>query len=471
MTKNIAVIGAGFSGLSAAWHLHQLSQSNSEAVRATVFESADRVGGVVNSIRRSGFLVEESADSFIVNDAAPWANQLANATGFEELIPTNQSDRRALILLNGKTVPVPEGFRLMVATQPWHLLRSRVLNWPAKLRVLAERLVPGRPDLAPNESLREFAERQVGKTAFNRLVQPLVSGIYTADPDRLSIAAALPQFVELEKRFGSITAGLRHQARNRTEEAAGARYGIFRTAKNGLHSFAEHVANRLPGGCIKFGAKIENIAQSPDGWQVFQSGTESPKSFDGIILATPAPVTANLLATNFPKLSAEIHSIEHAGVAVVCLGYHRSQIAHPLDAFGLVVPTVENRSIVAVSFSHRKFPDRAADDHVLLRVFLGGALRPDLLKLCNEELISIATREVEEILSANGQPTLQHVTRWDSVTPQYHVGHLERVERIETICADMPGFAIAGNAYRGIGIPQCIRSGQLAAESVVKSLR
>ncbi len=480
-SQKFAVIGAGFSGISAAFYLQSNTSKgsrNKTAPNVTVFESTDRVAGVVRSVRKNGFLLEESADSFIINEQVPWAGQLAKDAGFEsQLIPTNEEFRRAFVLHRGETHPVPDGFRLMAATKVAPVLRSKLLSFPAKLRVLRERWIAGQPEKTVSESLQEFAVRRVGQEAFDHLIQPLVSGIYTADPEKLSIAAALPQFVELEKRFGSLTAGLRQQAKKAKEDSAGARYGMFRTAKNGLESFVQHVADQLEHGAVRLGSGVTKLERSTTEsgakWIVESSGPAGTQreSFDGVVLATPAPITSQLLQPQFADLSREIGDIEHAGVAVVCLGYRVSDIRHPLDAFGMVIPTIEKQDAVAISFSHRKFPDRAPKDHVLLRVFLGGALRPDLVQLPDEELTAIAVSQVEKTLGANGEPAMQHLTRWRSVTPQYHVGHLERVAGIESLAEKIPNLAIAGNAFRGIGIPQCIRSGMLAAQSLLSGPR
>ena len=472
----VVVIGAGFSGISAAWYLCNASRNRPASARVTVFESSDRVGGVVNSRHQQGFLIEESADSFIVNKAEPWAMQLAEATGFaDQLIPPNLPHRRAFVLRHGTAVPVPDGLRLMAATKIMPVLQSRALSWTAKWRLLAESWVARQPDKAQQESLREFAERRVGKAAFEQLVQPLVSGIYTADPDRLSMAAALPQFVEFERQFGSISRGLKRQSRKDAEKSSGARYGIFRTAKNGLGSFAQHVADRLPDGSVRLQQKVQSVERAnrdsttdaKSGWLVRLQDHPQPLRFDAVLFATPASVTAKLLATEYPRLADKLGSIEHAGVAVACLGYRRADVRHGLEAFGLVIPTIENRDAVAISFSHRKFPHRAANDHVLLRVFLGGALRPDLVRASDEDLVRIAKKEVRELLHAQAEPILTSLSRWDSVTPQYHVGHVEKIREVERIVQAIPDLAIAGNAFHGIGIPQCIRSGRSAAESLL----
>jgi protoporphyrinogen/coproporphyrinogen III oxidase len=195
-----------------------------------------------------------------------------------------------------------------------------------------------------------------------------------------------------------------------------------------------------------------------------EGGTE----FDAVILATPAPATARLLSTVDSSLASELATIEHAGSAIVVLVYDKSQIAHPLDTFGFVVPAIENRRILSASFSSMKFPGRAPDGKVLIRVFLGGALQPEMVQKPDDELVQIASEELADLLGIGGQPSLTKIFRWHEAMPQYHLGHLDRLKRIKGRIAELPGIALAGNAFTGVGIPQCIRSGEQAAESACR---
>ncbi len=365
----IAIVGAGITGLSAAVRLAQAPLPP----RIKVFEAANRPGGVLATERVDGYLVERSADSFLVNSQLPWAERLAAATGYEAFLKPRPTYQRALLLSQGRLSPVPEGFYLAAAVDLGNVLRSPLLSWRGKLALAFERFVPRRID-DQDESLADFARRRVGEEVFQRLVQPLVSGIYSADPEQLSMAAALPQLVEMERHHGSLTAGLR-QRRVEMGRSAGARYAMFRAPREGIGHFVAHVAARLPGGSLRTGTSVSRISRLPGHrWQIDIDG--GSETFDGLILTTPTAVTGRLVASTASRLAEALRGIPSASVAIVCLGYRRDQVAHPLDAFGLVVPYVEHRDIVAISFASNKFMGRAPEGHVLLRVFLGGALAP-----------------------------------------------------------------------------------------------
>lgn len=461
-TASVAILGAGISGLAAA---HRIRERLPEA-RITIFEATDRCGGVIQTECVDGFLIEQSADAFLVNEKLPWAGELAQSIGMhDELIRPLAEHRRAMIVKGDQTLPVPEGFYLMAAGDLSATWESPLLSHFGKLRLWAEQFVPrGAPNL--EESLTEFAVRRVGQEAFERLVQPLVSGIYSADPDKLSVAAALPKFVEMEREHGSLTVGLQKGAQ--TQRTAGARYELFRTPREGLQSLTERLAKSLTDATIRYQETITSIDKREEGWRITRESTSD--SFDGIVSALPAPVASRLLKNPAPNLATELAAIEHVGIAVACFGFRREQIGHKLDAFGLVVPAIEQRDVIAISFSSNKFPDRAPEGHVLLRVFLGGALRPDLVELDDAELLNRAAKEAAAILSIDGKPVLSRLNRWQGITPQYHRGHADRIARIGTEIARHPGLGVAGNVLHGVGIPQCVRSGQLAADKVAADL-
>jgi oxygen-dependent protoporphyrinogen oxidase len=309
----------------------------------------------------------------------------------------------------------------------------------------------------------------LGREAFDRLVQPLVSGIYTADADKLSLAATLPRFIEMERRHGSlIKAALRERSDSPTD--SGARYSLFAAPRDGMSSFVAALAARLPPGCVRLNAPVARIEPTSAGaWNVClaSDGAAHSEIFNAVIVATPAPLAARLVEGVDAGLAALLRSIPYAGAAIALAGYLRQQIGRPLDGFGFVVPTIDGRRILSASFSSMKFAGRAPPDRVLLRVFLGGAARPDLVEASDGAIRTIVQEELGELLEVRGEPELFEVVRWPQAMPQYHLGHVERVaqieNRLETAC---PGLALAGNAYHGVGIPHCIHDGEAAAERV-----
>jgi oxygen-dependent protoporphyrinogen oxidase len=424
------------------------------------------LGGVLRSERRDGWLLEHSADNFITS--VPWALELCRRVGLEhELLTTRPDDRRALIVRDGRLHPVPEGFTLMAPSKLGPLVTTPLLSVRGKLRLLAEMFVPRRRDAADDESLASFVTRRFGRETFERLVQPLVGGIYTADAQKLSLAATLPRFLEMERTHGSvIRAALRQRRVNNGKSSgeSGARYSLFVAPREGMSQLVDALAARLPAGSVRLNAAIKQLSVVSGQWSV----AEGEPPFDAVIVCAPAPAATKLIAQAAPELAAELATIAYAGSAVALVGYRREQLSRPLTGFGFVVPEVEHRDLLAVSYSSQKYDGRAPEGRVLLRAFVGGAARPDLLHCPDDALRQIILRELQELLGVRGEPELFEIIRWPAAMPQYHLGHLQRVARIEQLAAALPRFALAGNAYRGVGIPHCIHSGEQAAETVLK---
>jgi protoporphyrinogen/coproporphyrinogen III oxidase len=483
----IAIIGGGISGLAAAHRLREMLPR----AEIELFETADRLGGVLHTVKRSGFLIEQAADNFLIKPSA--GIELCRRLGMaEELLTTDESRRRAFVVRSGKLIPVPEGFFLMSPRRLWPLLTSPLLSFAGKLRLLAEPFIPrakspsigGDQGEDRDESIASFSRRRLGREVFEQLVQPLVAGIYTADPEQLSMAATMPQFLEYERTHGSLLrATLRRSFRagegeregtssdDSARAASGARYGLFVAPKGGMTSLVEALASSVPRLRIHLNATVASIVRVGGQWRLDWSLpaatiSDLPPTFDAVVIALPAHAAAEVLEACGPELSAELSVIEYASCAVVSLGFARRQIGQPLDGFGFVVPQTERRRIIAGSFASLKFPGRAPENHVLVRAFIGGALQPEMLKLSDAELIRVAWEELAELLQISGEPVVTDIAHWPRSMPQYHVGHLDRVARIEELVAAHPTLALAGNAYRGVGIPQCIASGRAAAERI-----
>ncbi len=484
--RRVVVVGGGITGLAAAHRCRELDPT----VEIVLLEASDRWGGVLETVCSDGFLLERSADNFISN--VPYAVNLCRRLGLEsELLSTDDRYRRAFVVRRGRLYPVPDGFMLMAAQKAWPVLTSRLLSPWGKARLLGEYFVPSRP--VDDESLASFARRRLGREAFERLVQPLVGGIYTADAEKLSLAATLPRFLEMERVHGGlIRAALRQRKQERGAAAtpgaakgeSGARYSLFLAPRLGMAQMVEALVQKLAGAHLVGNATVRQITPSPQGdWEVrFRAeatggaalpgaqaaeGGQTLVRAHGVLIATPAYHAAGLVGGFDAGLADELNRIEYAGSAIVSLGYRRDQVRHRLDGFGFVVPAVENRSILAGSFSSVKFAGRAPDDCVLIRVFLGGASHPELVELPESELQAIAERELKSLLGTSGAPRLAMATRWRRRMPQYHLGHVERVARIEAAAARHAGLELAGSAYRGVGIPDCIRSGESAAERLL----
>jgi oxygen-dependent protoporphyrinogen oxidase len=481
-TSRVAVVGGGITGLAAAHRLRELAATLDRPLEVTLFEAGPRIGGVFETRELAGYLVEWGADMFITNK--PAALELCRRLGLEDrIIPTDATYRRSLVLRRGRPVEVPDGFQLLAPTKLTALLRTPIFSPAGKLRMMAEALLPRGPE-CEDESLASFVRRRFGREALERLVQPLVGGIYTSDPERLSLRATMPRFLELERDFGSVILGMRRastSAADRDETSSGARYGLFVSLLGGLRELQDALADRVQRhDTIALNTRVKYLQPQRDGYAIALAepdrhpatpGTRQATPFDAVIVAAPAFAAADVVAPVDQNLAELLRRIEYASTAVVVSGHKLSDVRHPLDAFGLVIPAIERRKILAVSFTSRKFAQRAPTDCVLLRTFVGGAMQPELFDLSDDEVLAIVRRELEELLGVTWRPDFAAVARHVRSMPQYHVGHLRLVQEIEAAAARWPRLFLAGNAFRGVGLPDCIQSGEQAAERTISALR
>jgi len=442
-------------------------------VEVVVLEARDRAGGAIWTDRVDGFTIEGGADSFITNK--PWALDLCRELGLgPQLIGTDDRNRRSFVVRNGKLMPVPEGFVLMAPGRLLPLLSSPILSIRGKVRMMMDLLLPKKSDDA-DESLASFVRRRLGREALDRLVQPLVGGIYTADPADLSLKATLPQFPAMERDHRSLILGAIRQARSaRSDEkqgASGARYGLFASLADGMDTLPNALLSALPPRTVRTETSVRRISRADPSqpWRV--ELLDGPAIEAGaVILTTEAHASARLIDGFDPELALQLRSIPYASSAIVTVAYPRDQVRHPLDGFGVVVPAIEGRSILAASFLSVKFPSRAPVGSALIRVFVGGATQPELFDLDDESLKNLVREELASLIGASGEPTLIQVARHSRAMPQYTMGHLDRVEAIHQQSAKHSRLILAGNAFHGVGIPDCVRSGQNAATSLLKAL-
>ncbi len=468
---SIAVIGGGISGLAAA---HRVLELRPDA-KVTLLEASDHLGGVLQTEHRDGFLLEQGADNFITTP--PWAVDFCQRIGFDgELIETNATHRRAFVVSRGVLQVIPAGFVVMAPSRIWPILSTPILSLPGKLRMVAERLVRRRV-ASGDESLAAFVRRRFGQEVFDRLVQPLFAGIYTGDPEQLSLSATMPRFLQMERDHGSLIRAIWQQKkaqRRSTRASSGARYSQFIAPREGMTALVQAIAKRLERGnaTLCLDSPVENVVPAPRGGWSLSVGGEQPRTLEvnGVILATPARHSAVLMRSAAPTLAKEMAKITYGSCALVSLGFSREQIGHRLDGFGFVVPAIEGRQILSCSFSSIKYEGRAPDSEVLLRVFVGGACQSELVELDDEQLQKLVMQELADLLAIRGQPKLCHVVRQIQAMPQYYLGHEDLVTRIEKHAEKLAGFALAGNSLHGIGIPNCIHTGEKAAESVVENL-
>lgn len=457
--RNVVVVGAGLSGLVAAYRLKRLAPET----RVTVLEAASRPGGVVHTDYRDGFVVEQSADSILREPS--YAIDLANELGLEtEIIGTNPDFRGAYVVRHDRLHRIPAEFRLIGPAQWWPLITSSLLSWPGKLRACLEPWVPVRQDQA-DESFQDFVTRRYGHELFEYLAQPLVSGIYNVDPAELSMQATLSRFVELERKYGSVSRGLKHMAARLHEGDAGIRYGLFFSFRRGLQTLVDTLSTRL-GEALTLNATVTSLEHRAAGYVVHVKGGGSVAA-DAVILALGADAAASLVGEFAPELAAGLSKLTYGSSAVVSLAFDTAQLGHPLDAFGIVVPRHEGRASLAVTFSSVKYLGRAPQGKSLVRVYFGeSAAFPHTLGLSDTELAELAHKELDALVGVKGHALWNRVHRLSVAIPQYKLGHVQRIQGIEHELQSYPDLALAGNYLHGIGIPHVVHSAEQAAQRV-----
>jgi len=486
----IAVVGGGISGLSAAFYLRE----NCPDARISLFEKRDRLGGVMHTRIKDGFEVEESVDNFITT--IPYGLDLCRRLGLEsDVVTTTPRHRQTFILWRGRLCKLPDGFMMMAPTKWWPMAVTPLLSPFGKLRAALEYVIPGRKD-DEDESMEHFAVRRLGRQVFERLIEPLVSGVYAADMKKLSLLATLPRFREMEKKHGSLIRAMRAnqaearrkaraQKKNPSETAqSGPRYNLFVTVKGGLSRIVGGIQSRLDPRGIHLSTQVTGLELLAGGkWNVTWRKNDEPENqtrteaqtnewteeFDAVILATESHAMAKIVRTaHFDRMAELLGGIEHTGTVVVTAAFRREDVGHPLDGMGAVVPAVERNPILALSFSNEKYPHRAPEGTVLLRVFSGGARNPEMVTLPEAEVERILLEKAAECLKITGKPLMVSTSRWADTMPQLHLGHLERIAELQKELEAFPTLAVAGNFLTAVGLPHCVHAGEEAAKKVLK---
>jgi oxygen-dependent protoporphyrinogen oxidase len=516
LMSKIVVIGGGITGLAVAHRVLERSMALRKQVELVLIEGSARLGGIVQTDKREGFLLERGPDSFLSEKTA--GIELAKRLQLEShLIETNQNHRRSFIVRNGRLLPVPAGFNLLAPARLWPLVTSDIFSWPGKARMALDLLLPrGSANGSADESLAQFVRRRLGREALERMAQPMVGGIYTADPETLSLQATMPRFLEMERQHRSVILALR-KAVSRPARAgnakrsgtfseghgSGARYGLFLSYDRGMQVLTNKLAERISN----FRSEISDLRSQVSRAETSRASIQSQKTTtiqlnttveslelerepitgelttwkirtnrgetltaNAVCLALPSYVSAGLLRSVDAQLASELAGISYASSATINLAYKRDDIPHPLDGFGFVVPFIEKRTAIACTFSSVKFAGRAPEGNALLRVFVGGALQPEVVDMTEAELVSRVRDDLRDLLGIQQPPLFTEVSRWNRSMPQYNLGHIARIRRIEDRTASLLGLALAGNAYSGLGIPDCIRSGEAAAEKLLNAL-
>ncbi|HKT87146.1 MAG TPA: protoporphyrinogen oxidase [Candidatus Sulfotelmatobacter sp.] len=465
MTR-IAIVGGGVSGLAAAYEIEQRRQAGA-VVEYVLFESSSRLGGVLRTEKIDGCIVEAGPDSFVTEK--PWAADLCRSLGLgDELIGSNDAQRKTYILTHGRLVEMPDGLMFLVPTKILPTGLSPLFSWKTKLRMTQELFHPPRA-ADHDESVAAFVERHYGSEMVDRLADPLLSGVYGGEAANLSVRAVLPRFAEMERTHGSLGRAMLAARKKMRSGPVRLAPPLFTSLKDGMQHLAESVVGRLTPACLMTNAAVDAIQPEAAGW-VVSAGLNSDH-FDAVIIALPGPAAASVLRIASPELSSELAAIRYTSSITVGLGYaHEVRRSLP-PGFGFLVPRSAGRQLLAATFVHNKFPHRAPEDRALLRCFFAGNNAESVWALGDDQIVGVVRNELQQILGLRAEPLFARVYKWKSAMAQYGVGHLDRLERIETLRQKLPGLALAGNAYRGIGVPDCIRSGRDAATQLTKSAR
>jgi protoporphyrinogen/coproporphyrinogen III oxidase len=461
VTRNTVIIGGGISGLAAAYSLEKFEGKDASYL---LLESSGHLGGKIITYAGEGFLIEGGPDSFLTQKRA--ALDLCRELGLgDQLIGSNHTATPSTYVLSkGRLHPMPEGMMLMAPTMILPILRSKLISWPGKLRMGMEIFI-GRNTTNPDESLGSFVRRRMGSELLEKIAGPLMAGIHAGDPESLSLQSTFPMFTEMEKSDRSLVLGM--MRRKKAQASTGKRPSMFTTLSGGLQQLPNALAARLNPQKVRLNCRVQSLAAQGDQYEIGLADGSFLLA-DNVVFTTPAHVTAEIIRQFDPSLAEKLRRIRYVSTSTVSLAFRRSELTCSLNGFGFIVPATEGRRINACSWSSAKFSHRAPDDCVLMRVFIGGAFSEDLAEQDEATLIEIAREELREIMGITATPVLARAYRWRKSNPQYNVGHSALIDEIDKAVGNHPGMYLAGAAYRGSGIPDCIQSGMDTAAKIAQ---
>jgi oxygen-dependent protoporphyrinogen oxidase len=470
--KHIIIVGGGISGLAAAYHIQEHLLKNNPSLTCTLIDDQKRLGGKILTERHNGFIIEAGPDSFITQK--PWALDLCRKLGLaNRLIPTNPKQKKIYVYSGGRLHPLPEGLVLMVPTRLMSFLASSLISPLGKLRMAMDLFIPARKDTG-DESLADFARRRIGQEALDKIVEPLMAGIYVGKAETLSLASTFPRFKELEQEYGSLIRGLmakRREAARKNKSGGPPPWTLFMTLQGGVGELVETLVSKLDCIRLETGKRVRAVhaGQTDTDYRVDLEDGASLMA-DAVILTTPAFVTAGLIEKMDPLFAQELLEVPYVSTATLSLAYKHSECKHPLDGYGFVVARNEGRKIIACTWTSTKFPNRVPQDHVLIRCFVGGAWQESLVDLEDQDLVQAVREELKTTMGIDATPVFTRVYRWKKANPLYTVGHLDRMARIEDHVKQHPGLFLTGSAYYGVGIPDCIHEASRTAQQVLEFL-
>ncbi|MBN2809088.1 MAG: protoporphyrinogen oxidase [Deltaproteobacteria bacterium] len=465
--KKIAIIGGGITGLAAAYELTLQARKADTPIDIELFEQAPAPGGKIVTKKDDPYLVEGGPDCFIVEK--PWALQLIKELDLEnELLNTSSGASGTFVFDNNALHRLPEGVMMMVPTKPLPFLASKLISWPGKIRMACDIFIPKKKE-SGDETLAAFVRRRLGQEALDKMAEPLIGGIHAGNPENMSLLSTFPRFLEMEQDGGSLIVGMLKRQKKMVEmmkkrpPAKGPKKTFFISLKQGLGYLVNELAAIIGQDRIHCNRKISQISRTPEGKWLLAEENHAPTIADALIVTTETYAAAAMLENELPRLADLLKATPYVSSATVSMAFPREAIPHPLDAYGFIVPKIANRRIMAVTWSSIKWEHRAPAGKVLLRAFVGGAQRQELAACGDQETIAMVREELSSIMGISSPPEKSWIYRWPQGMPQYIMGHLERLEAMDAIIEQQQGLYLAGAGYRGIGIPDCINQGRLAA--------
>ena len=473
--RTVAVIGGGISGLSTAYALYEKAAAAGVPIRCTVVDAAPSWGGKIVTHRVGDLVTEAGPDSFLSQKTA--AIELCAKLGLtDQLINTNETSKRACVFSQGRLRELPEGLVVISPNQLGPFLRSGLLSWSGLARMGLDLAMPAKRS-SSDESLSSFFRRRMGRQAFERMLEPLMAGIYAGDAEQMSVQATFPRFVELEQQCGSVIRGMMTARKSGpSATSAGPKRTMFVSLKNGLSDLVDALVRRLTeqGVTLKSGTVVDALrvrSHQPGRWMYdVILGDGSALSVDSLVLATPAYVSAELVRPLTPIAGGLLDMIPYASTATIAMAYPRAAVAGAAEGFGFVVPRAEGLDLIAATWTSLKWPHRAPADQLLVRCYVGGVGREAILQLDDRALVARVREELASMCGVTAEPNYVEVNRWMKAMPQYTLGHLDRLNQIEAALSRYGGLVLTGAGYRGVGIPDCIRDGAVAADRVVRYL-
>ncbi len=475
--KKVAIIGAGITGLSTAYTI-QRAIDKGQDIDYVLLEKDSRLGGKICTERTSdGFVAEGGPDSFI--STKPWIFELAKKLDCEDrIIPSNDELKKTYILIGNKLRMLPDGVMMVVPTKIMPFITTDLFSWPGKLRMAMDYFIPKKREPG-DETLASFIERRLGKECLHRLADPLVAGVYSSDPETMSLQATFPILLDMEQKYGSLLKGTFTSMKGRAKAQHGPSSGPKRTLhmsfKGGMQDLINEVVKALDKDKILIGADVQKVdeVEGEDGSTTYRIHLAGGKTVgaNAVIFASLAHETANLVTGIDKDLAGILKEIPQISAATVSLAYRKSDVKHDFKGFGFLVPLGEGYKIKGCTWSSTKWSGRVpSDDYAIIRVFLGGSRKQELTFLSDDEMKAVVKSEIKKIMGIDAEPVNTWIFRWPNSMPQYTLGHLDRVKKIDEYVACHPGIFLAGASYRGVGIPDCINSGTKAAEAALSYL-